>query len=369
MKKYLVILSAALLLFSCSKSEQETSVSAPVLFSLDTKSLGAGERTFRVALFNVSTKSFLAQGTYCSDLIAFPGTFPYGQWLSPCRVDNDGLPLKDDETEAIGLTQADKDSKYGLRYQNDGSYYFVAASPAKAFSSDGYQRYYPWTAATATSLFVSEPVIAGLSGSWLAGEYVYKPSTRDALTLKNRSASIKIQIECGAQEYADIQSVALLNLVTDARWYMTSGFSATPAHYTISPTPSSLYDCAGTPMHIVKANNDSWTSSEVYIPSIDFSDNTFAAMRPVIEVELGSDTAHPSTALIDITEKVDPMKNYTYNLYVSKSVVIISLSVAGWDDGGTINSTDSENPGIIRTVTVDEWSDGGSNTADPLIDS
>lgn len=369
MKKYLIILPVALLLLSCSKSRPEQSEDHPVLLSLDTKSLGTGEKTFRVALFNLLNKAFLTEGTYCSDLITFAGTFPYGRWLSPCRVDDDGLPLDSSGDEAVGLAQADKDSKYGLRYGTNSGYYLVAASPAKAFTSDGSLRYYPWTAATATDIYVSAPVVSTLSGTWLDGEYVYASSTRGALNLKNHSASIKIHIECDALSTAYIQRVTLLNCVTSARWYLTSGFSTTPEHYTTGSYTLFDYSTNGEIMMLTKDPEVSWTSStEVFVPSIDYSDNTYSAMRPVIEVRMGNDTAHPAIALIDITEIVEPMKNYTYNLKVSKSQVYIYLSVASWDDGGTINSVDNEAPGLIGTVTVDGWSDGGTNTADPLID-
>lgn len=360
MKKFLVILPIALLLLSCGKTGHESSEEHPVLFSLDTKSLGEEERTFRVALFNAS-HYFAAQGTYCNVTLYHSS----GDWLSPCRVmDETGMPRKSDDDgggEADNLSQADKDSKYGLRYGTDGLYYIVAASPAKAFSSDGNLRYYPWTPATATDIYVSEPVVTPLTGTWLDGEYVYESSRRSALTLKNRSASIKVHIECGAQDEADIQSVALLNLVTAARWYMTSGFSATPAHYTIDSYTLFDYLTNGGIMTLTKETLEdpafTWTSSKVYLPSIDFSDNTFTAMRPVIEVRMGDDPAHPAIALIDITEKVEPMKNYTYNLKVSKSQVYIYLTVAAWDElpGGDINSTDSETHGLIRTVSVSNW--------------
>lgn len=376
MKKYLVILFAALLLFSCSKSEQGASVSAPVLFSLDTKSLGVGERTFRVALFNVTTNAFLAQGTYCNEIIDHSATVTGGEWLSPCRVDNAGLPLKSDGTEAEGLSQADKNSKYGLRYQIGDSYYFVAASPGKAFVNVGSLRYYPWTADHATDLYVSEPVIIPLSGSWLGGEYVYKPSTREALTLKNRSSRIYVHIECDALSTAYIQSVRLLNCVTEARWYMTTGFST--SNYTADSYSLFNYiiDNAGVVLTLTKADPEhpeipavTWTSDdEVFLPSIDYSDNTYSAMRPMIQVLMGENTDHPATALIDITENVEPMKNYTYNLKVSKSQVSIYLSVASWDDGGTISSVDNEEPCLIGTVTVDGWSNGGTNTAEPWND-
>ena len=328
---------------------------APVKFGLVTKSLGAGEKTFRGALFNISTKALLGQGTYCSTLINHSATVTDGRWLSPCRVDNNGGPLKTDGTEASGLAEADTDSKWGLRFGTDSYCYLVAASPAKAMSSAGSQRYYAWT--PSTELYVSEAVPVILSGTWLGGQYVYESSS--ALELKDRRASIKVHIECGELSTAYIQSVTLLNCVTSARWDLVSGFSN--ANYTTGSY--TLY--GGDVLQLVKDNNDEWNSTPVYIPSIDYSGSDYAAMRPQIQVLMGNDPAHPSSAVIDITEKADPMMNYTYKLYVSKSDVVITLTAMSWDNGGEHASSDTEEPGKLGTVTITGWTDGGAyNTKD-----
>lgn len=333
---------------------------APVKFGLVTKSLGAGEKTFRVALFNMSTKALLGQGTYCSTLIDHSATVTDGRWLSPCRVDDNGGPLKADGTEASGLVEADTDGKWGLRYGANGSCCLVAASPAKAMTSASSQRYYAWT--PSTELYVSEAVLVTLSGTWLGGQYVYKSSS--ALDLKDRRASITVHIECGELSTAYIQSVTLLNCVTSARWDLVSGFSNanyTTGNYSLFDYSS---DNAGTVLQLDKADHDIWNSTPVYIPSIDYSGSDYAAMRPQIQVLMGDDPAHPSSAIVDITEKADPMMHYTYNLLVSKSDVVITLTAMSWDNGGEHASSDTEEPGKLGTVTITGWTDGGASNTD-----
>lgn len=355
----------ALLALSCERRPLEYPETmeepAPVKFSLVTKSLDAGEKTFRVALFNMSTKALLGQGTYCSTLIDHRATVTDGRWLSPCRVDNNGGPLKADGTEASGLGEADTDGKWGLRYGTNGSCYLVAASPAKAMTSAGSQCYYAWT--PSTELYVSKAVPVTLSGTWLGGQYVYESSS--ALELKDRRASITVHIECGELPTAYIQSVTLLNCVTVARWDLVSGFSN--ANYTTGSYSLFDYssDNAGTVLRLDKADDGSWNSTPVYIPSIDYSGSDYAAMRPQIQVLMGNDPAHPSSAIVDITEKADPMMRYTYNLYVSKSDVVITLTAMSWDNGGEHASSDTEEPGKLGTVTITGWTDvDASNTDD-----
>lgn len=355
----------ALLALSCERRPLEYPETmeepAPVKFGLVTKSLGAGEKTFRVALFNMSTKALLGQGTYCSTPIDHSATVTDGQWLSPCRVDDNGGPLKTDGTEASGLAEADTDSKWGLRAGTNGSCYLVAASPAKAMTRAGSQRYYAWT--PSTELYVSEAVLVTLSGTWLGGQYVYESSS--ALELKDRRASIKVHIECGELSTAYIQSVTLLNCVTAARWDLVSGFSN--ANYTTGSYPLFDYssDNSGTVLRLDKADHDSWNSTlDVFLPAIDYSGSDYAAMRPQIQVLMGNDPAHPSSAVIDITEKVDPMMHYTYNLLVSKSDVVITLTAMSWDNGGEHASSDTEEPGKLGTVTITGWTDGGASNTD-----
>ena len=341
---------AALLLsfLSCERVFPEClpAEAATVLFPLDTKSPGAGEYTCRAALFDLSTQALTAQGTYCSLPVDHQATVAGGIWLSPCRVDAAGLPLREDGTPAAALDEADRDARYGLRGSN-GPAYLVAASPAAAFSPDGSLRYYSWE--PDRELYVSDPVPVTLSGTWLDGEYVYASST--ALVLRDRRAGLCVRIECGELAEAYIQRITLRNCTLAGRWYLTTGFST--AGHTSGDVV--LYDCGGAPMHLVRADGGSWTSARQTIPAIDYQAAANAELRPQVEILLGDDSAHPSRALVDLTEPVSPMTDYTYCLRVSKSHVVVTLLTAAWDDGGTLSGDDSESPGVIGTVRVDGW--------------
>lgn len=108
-------------------------------------------------------------------------------------------------------------------------------------------------------------------------------------------------------------------------------------------------------MRLRRADGDAWTSAPLMIPATDYQAAANASLRPQIEVLLGDDPAHPSRALVDITEPVSPMTENTYLLRVSKSHVVVTLSAGPWDDGGVLASEDSESPGVIGTVSVDGW--------------
>lgn len=345
--------------------------SCPVLVSFDTKA-GEEERTYRVGLFDVASNGMYAMGTYCSKSFVY-STY---SWLLPCLVNNDGAPLKSDGiTLAANLTEAATGGAYGLRYGTTGTYNIAVSSPAKAFSVDesvSSRKYYPWT--PSTELYLSGPSLVTLAGTWLNGEYVYTASSKEELALKDRRARIYVQIECGAQADAYIQSVKILNAVNSARWYVPNGFSATPEHYTTA-SPIALSDALGTPLagnplHLVRANSDVWKSTtELFIPAIDYSNgDVYTDMRPRIEVLLGTDLDHPARAVVSISENVEPMMNYTYYLYVSKSNVIISLTSSSWDsvpDPDVLNTT-TESPCFIREISIDGWTanSGDTNTDD-----
>ena len=98
-----------------------------------TKSPGSAEYTCRAALLDLSTGAFIAQGSYCSLLIDHSASVPGALWLSPCRVDGAGRPLRADGSPAASLLEADLDSAYGLR-GSGGPCYLVAASPAAGTS-------------------------------------------------------------------------------------------------------------------------------------------------------------------------------------------------------------------------------------------
>lgn len=225
--------------------------------------------------------------------------------------------------------------------------------------TDGSLRYYTWM--PDQDLYVSGKATAQWYGNWLDSRFVYNATEKDGLVLKDRRATIKVHIECGQLPEADIQQINLLNRVTSARWYMPDGFSANPAHFT--STTENLYDCGGTPMHLVKADSDSYLTTAIYIPPVDYSDIANAALRPSIQVLLGSDTASPRRVKVDITENVEPMYHYTYNLYVSKSFATVTLTAEAWDDGGE-HTTASETPITIGTIDIDDWTPV-TDTADP----
>ena len=366
---YLILCLLMFAALSCERvpdTENDTG-EIPVLFSMDTKSLGLEEATYRVALFNRITQNYIAHGTYCSDIIHHEATLGAGgAWLSPCRVfDSTGMPRKSDANgggEAAGLSEADKDPKYGLRVSANSSAYLVVASPAVAFSSDGSKRYYLWP--PATSLYISEPHPVYIQGSWIDGNYVYPASTN--IPLFDMRARLYVHIECDKLNTAYIQTVTLRNCITSGRWYPATGFSM--EHATLEDIVLFDYqtDNAGNVLNLVK-NVNTWTSTmEVIIPPIDFG-AIAPECRPVIEVVMGENPAHhPVTAKVTISEAASPQTNYTYNLYVSKANIVLSLATSPWDDEGTISSID-EDPGRIGTVNIDGWTENpesGTTTTD-----
>ena len=364
MKGYIRIVSfmlVAVFAVSCTAEQpvEGTSDGAdiPVLLSLDTKSGSPGEdATFRAALFRLTDQALLAQGTYCSKLLDYSGTSGY-QWLSPCKVNSNGEALTEGDEVTDDLSNADRRSQYGLRYSAGGNYYIVLSSPAKAYEQDVSGRYHTWD--PNSSLYISDPVVASLSGSWLDNEYVYSSSTKISPTMLDRRARLKIHIECGALETANIQTVSLNNCVTGGRWYLVDGFSA--SNYTVANQALFNYvtDNAGVILPLVK-NTTSWTSTAiVYLPAIDYSLSAYEDLRPSIEVEMGDSPSNPVTATIPILEQMFPQKIYTYNLYVSKSYVSVSLSVSEWDNGGTSNSAD-QSFGHIGNFSITGWDDNGT---------
>lgn len=350
----------------CSKPCLTPTDEAPVMLSLDTKAFpDAGEHTYRVALFEASMKVEMAEGTYCSDYVDHSSTS--GRWLSPCRVNSSGEPLKTDGTVASSLAEADKDRRYGLRYSTARNAYLVAISPARSFSNDVDRRYYTWT--PNAEVYVSDGALAHFADSWFDGQLIYEASTNEQMRLKDRRSTVDIHIECGEIPVTDIQKVILNNCVRTARWFLPGGFQATDTHY---GTPEDIVvRNFATPLELVKVNGDEWSSATdpdattVYLPSIDWSNPDFATLRPQIEIWLGSDPSKHISATVDITEKMEPMKHYTYNLVVSKSTVNITLTAESWDTPSTAQSernTAVETPAVIGTVTIEEWT-SVTNTA------
>lgn len=346
------------LALSCERQDRMgTEADAPVRFSLSTKALLPGETTYRAALLRPASYAVVSTGTYCDEVEDHDETAGYS-WLSPCRVDADGLPLLSDGTVTTDVGLADHNSSYGLRYGTGGAYYLVVAAPARALTSG----YWPWT--PEREFYVSDAQTVSLAGSWLDGSYVYESSSVEALTLKDRRARFSIHIECGELEEAYLQSVTLRNRVNTARWYPGQGFSVD--NYTTEDL--AYYDCGGSPMHLVRADGDTWNSSdalvsavpEVFLPALDYSDAAFTALRPQIEVLLGDDPSHPVAARIFITENVLPMKNYTYNIYISKYNVTVSLTASDWEDGGDLDVLGDESTALLGTFDLGGWTDGGN---------
>lgn len=368
-RRYYIFPLVLLLAISCNnRLVEDLQDERTLLFSLDTKSLGTGEYTYRAALINLTSAAFMAEGTYCNTIIDHSLTVPYrdGKWLSPCKVDDNGLPLKADGTEASGLAQADMDRSYGLRYGErvQNGVYLVAASPAVAFSVDGSLRYYPWT--PSSELSISDPAIVTHSGTFLSGQFIF--NSEDELTLINRRARISIHIECGESDYAYIQRVRLINCVTSARWYLTTGFSAENVVHDGSYV---LYDCNGSPLLIEKNTDHSyWASTApVYLPPMNFSSNDFASCRPRIEVLMGNNTSNPTSALVTLSQDMDARKDYSFYLRVSKTNVSVSLAASDWETDDPVNSEDAGTPSDIGSFALtDSWTDNGVSSTDPWYD-
>ena len=342
------IIIIPLLAVSCGKalvaSPPSEDAPAAVCYQMDTKSY-TGIRTYRLGLFNLAG-SFVGQGTYCDEIVDHTATRPGALWLAPCRVNSDGSPLT---TEGIVTTPeyADHSGTYGLR-ANQSDCYIIAAMPAKAFSNDGGNYYYNWMHNEA--LYVSEKRNVYNRGTYLDNMYIYNSSEK--IVLKDRRARINVHIECGQLEEAHIQRVTLSNRVYSARWSLLNGFSS--SNYDTDNV--NLYDCGGTPAHLVKDDGDVLETDEnVFLPSIDFSDVAFSAMRPRLDIRLGTDTSHPSIARVTLAKKIEPMKDYTFYIYVSKSYVQIALSSSDWDDGGSFSTNHSESPRLMGTVSLDGW--------------
>lgn len=357
----IVIVSILSFSYACTKAgdkKGELDESAPLLLSLDTKALGPGDRTYCASIFYFSTLNYHNYGTYCSESIDHSGTT--GTWLAPCRVDNDGNPLKPNGTAAASLAEADHDGKWGL-HGLGASYYLTIHSPAKK-RIDGSNGCLDIT--ESTQLYISDPVAVSLLGDFLDGQFVYSALTSTPLKLRERSARLFIHIECGEQPEANIQQINITNRPYSARYNLYSGYLA--SNYSTDTVPVFNYetDNAGTILHLDKSLGESWTSaSGVYLPSVDFSQVSYAGMRPVIQVLMGDNPSSPLRAYVEIKENVEPMKNYTYNLYVSKSQVVVYLTAEPWDNGGTHASDDSEAPSIIGTFSVDGWSVNSGDTA------
>ena len=398
-----VFLASALLLsgsmVACTRMPQPAGEEPEgiVRLSLDTKalSLPAGQRTFRVALFD-SNNEYATSGSYStttSGVHVDANTGADREWLLPCRVNDSGAPLNESGVVTDNLADADHRSEYGLRWGGGGSISLVAVSPAvRALQDelDDRRCYVEWSADTDDPLYVSAPAAGTFAGSWVSGAYVYQSSTQIPALVDYR-ASISVFIDFDRDpnnvrpvDEAFIQSVSVTNRIVSDRYYLQEkgnfpiGFTlkAMPdanKHYTISDTPKVLYDWSsdGGVIHLEKAHNDTWTSAagrKVYLPAVNFADTDLTdAVRPAVLVKLGSDTDHPFTAKVVLNQTLSPMKHYTYKLLVSKTYVNVYLSVADWGSGGTQNVA-TEMPAYVGSVSIaggaGGWEDGQGGSAE-----
>lgn len=360
---YLILptLLLPLVVLSCTRKEGDEPVSyedtAELLgIQMDTKALPPGTSTYRIALFSPDTRLLTAQGTYCNALIDHTDTRPGALWIAPCRVDANGTPVNKEDGSAVSSLDESISGLYGLRASNQTALLAVS-SPAKSFSMDAGRAYYQWE--PDIPMYVSESVAGVVRGSYFGGMYVYTSSSNENLLLKDRRARIYVSVACGVLDEAYIQEISLTNRVNSARWYMTQGFSN--SNYTTGTF--SLYNCGGTPEHLVKANNDTLkTTVNAYLPSIDFSDATNAAMRPRLEIKMGSDTSHPTVARVTLDRNIEPMTDYRYYLYVSKSYVQIALTASEWDVESTQTAAGNETPRYLGAVSLSGWDESDLNT-------
>ena len=305
-----------------------------ISFSLDTKGLPSGERTYRVVLSNEGDQC-VGNGTYCNTIIT-PGTM--GSWLAPCQVNELGEPLKEDGTTvASNLSEANINGKFGLRFtsnMNPTVCYLSAASPAIGLKTENNKSYFSWN--SETPLFISGLESLKFFGSWVHNQYIYDPTQSEALTMKEQRAKFSVHIECGELDHADIQAVTLTH-INKARWYLTSGISTNASHY--SKTLEALYE--GSIIHLDKSGSSAdereWNSAQTYILPFDYSLEAVTAMQPEVVILLGN-TDTPGKASVKIAEQIEPMKNYVLDLTVSKQYIHCTLTAEDWYNGGTIET-------------------------------
>ena len=356
--KHFLMILLLLPVLSCERIEtvpdwQPTGTSLP--FSLDTKSLPEGERTYRVVMVTADG-SLKGNGTYYNKEIT-PGEM--GSWLSPCLVNEAGEPLTSTGSIANSFEEADHSSIHGLRYSVTyrSTLYLSAVSPAieaksdKEMSDDG-KTYFPWDAEKTLYLSDSKPVF--WQGSWIGGNYIYDPRTEEELKLIDRRARFFVHIECGELDEADIQAVRL-TYVNTARWYVLGGFSAAEGHYTT--TMSYLYDHTvdGGIKHLEKSSGDVWDSDGSYILPLAYkSENQYQTMQPQLEVLLGTDT-EPGRTTINLSEDIEPMKDYLLTLRVSKQYIWCRLTALDWYDVNPVSTSDEEWAKIAINNGVNPW--------------
>lgn len=353
-----------LTVISCERTkmpETQPGKDVPFQFSLDTKSLGEDDRTYRI-IMTTSSGIIQGNGTYCSMVIE-PGAT--GKWLSPCYVDNNGAPLTSEGTVASSFEEADKASKYGLRFgnpeANPENVFLSVASPAVQIKSEGY---YDWS--PDKELYLSNGIRVAYEGSWANYQYVFPAKDDPSFKLLDRRAKLFVHIACDEQPSADIQSITLKH-VTSARWYPNSGFATSG----FSTSDEIWFTCNEDPtkiLHLVREEGDVWDSPAggQFILPLDYSDDANNQMRPIVEIKLGTDIPKSALVSVPISENIEPMKVYTLNLKVSKSHTAFELLATDWEDGGTYSTPEKEKWATIARGVVSSWNtpNGDINTDD-----
>ena len=170
-----VLLASVLLLSggmaACSRVPQPAGEQqeGSILMSLDTKALPAGQRTFRVVLFDRNNE-YGANGSYSTTTSGTHTDAHTGaerEWLLPCRVDDGGTPLDASGVAVENLAEADHRSVYGLRWGGAGNISLAAVSPAVRVLQDELDDrrcYVEWSSDTDAPLYVSAPALGSFVG-------------------------------------------------------------------------------------------------------------------------------------------------------------------------------------------------------------
>ena len=381
--KYLLAPAVLLLLAACARTPQpDPRPEGALRVRMDTKALSGGERTFRVALFTGERNYTGREGAYCSS------TYTYSAggytWLQPCRVNDAGEPLDDGGSVVSDLALADHGSAYGLRW-NTGAMMedparpveLVALSPGLAVHTSGASdqyAYVDWHVGTerlADAMYVSESVPGSFSGSWIDREYVYDSDASLSGSMKDPRAAVRVKIVCGRLDEGDVRSVSVSNRLTGARFYLEGKDDIPRGFYlddesTYTTDSRTLYTCpAGSPMHITTDPATEWTSEEVLFPAMAYSALP-DTKRPVVTVVLGAAFLEvPFTARVALNQDLEPMKEYTYTLQISKTYVYVYFApTLSWDAGGNIQSVDDAEPVCLGAVEfTGGWDDGGGGSA------
>ena len=399
-----------------------------VMLSAETKALPAGVNTFRVALFTPSNRMYSGrEGTYCTETFThtdnYSSTTPVNyEWLQPCRVNDNGDPLKSDGSLLTGsetLADADHSSSYGLRWNNGGSSWsgsieLVAIAPARAFVApvvdplnppsplDG-SAYLNWS--IDDEVYISDPVECSFSGIWVNGKYVYNSLTSGlSSTLTDHRAKVSVKIQCTTDliSSTNLYGVWITNRIVSDRFYLhahgdnVQGFSRPsdpsnvsviqhftldndPAHYSYMTNTAGLPDHTdheGKSFHIQKEPQVDWSSaSPVYLQARDYSVQLMTGKRPEIVVELGQNVTNTVIVRVPLAQNLKPMHHYIYILDVTNAYVSVHLAQTSWDTvaGGTAIT---ETPAYLGTVEIggpntgdDDWGNGGGGTADKPVNS